>query len=73
MPPLYSLVDLMDAPIAGYYYKEQLTKGEEPDRASFFRTEKIIRTAYEKGRKKFLVKTYITRQSLTDGYLKMIC
>ena len=46
----------MDAPIAGYYYKEQLTKGEEPDRASFFRTEKIIRTAYEKGRKKFLVK-----------------
>ena len=40
----------MDAPIPGHYYKQQLTKGEEPKDASFFRVERIVKTKTEKGK-----------------------
>ena len=55
-PILYSLVDLMDAPIQGRYYKEQLTKGRKPTKSQFFRMEKILRTKKENGQKMHLVK-----------------
>ena len=56
-PVLYKLSDMLDAPIPGYYYATQLTRTEKgPEPETFFRVEKILRTKWEKGKKKFLVK-----------------
>ncbi len=55
-PILYALVDLMDAPIPGHYYREQLMKGQKPDNFNFFKMEKIVRKRQRKGKTEFLVK-----------------
>ncbi len=38
----------MDADIPGYYYKQQLTRGKEPETNAFFRVEKIVRSKEDK-------------------------
>ncbi len=42
-PPLYKLVDLAGDEIPGYFYKEQLTRGEEPKDGETFRVESILK------------------------------
>ncbi len=55
-PALYGLVDLMDAPIPGYYYKQQLTRGKEPAKDAFFRMEGIVKSKVENGKVMHLIK-----------------
>ncbi len=43
-PPLYKLSDIMDTPIPGYYYREQLTKSSAPKNYEFFHVEKIVKS-----------------------------
>lgn len=42
-PVLFSLKDLKDDVLPGYYYKEQLIKGEAPSKEKFFKVERILK------------------------------
>ena len=43
MPILYKLEDLKGDPVVGYFYKEQLTKANEPKNGETFRIDKILK------------------------------
>lgn len=56
-PELYKLVDLLQAPVKGFFYREQLTKSEKPDyKKGWFTVEKILRRKTVKKKKFFFVK-----------------
>jgi len=55
-PKLYTLIDLMNDKVPGYYYAEQLTKTEEPKDSDFRLVEKILKTKTINGVKYFFVK-----------------
>ncbi len=55
-PPLFKLVDLMDDGIAGYFYREQLTKTMEPKNGETFRIEKLIKSEERNGKLYYYVK-----------------
>jgi len=56
-PPLFQLEDLMQAPIKGYFYKDQLTLTEAPyNKKDFFFVEKILHKKIIKGETYYYVK-----------------
>ena len=55
-PPLYKLEDLKQKEVPGYFYRQQLTKTEEPEPGKFLRIESIIKRRKIKGKKCVLVK-----------------
>ncbi len=55
-PPLYKIEDLKQKEVPGYFYRQQLTKTEEPEPGKFLRIEYIVKRKTEKGQKKALVK-----------------
>ncbi len=55
-PPLYKIENLKEKEVPGYFYRQQLTKTEEPEPGKFLRIEYIVRRKTEKGQKKVLVK-----------------
>ncbi len=55
-PVLYKLKDLKNAPIAGNYYRQQLTKALKPSASDFFRVEKVIKKKKENGKTLRLLK-----------------
>jgi hypothetical protein len=57
LPPIYSLVDLMNDPVPGHFYAAQLTKAPIPNyKKDFFLVEKILGEKSVRGKKYFLVK-----------------
>ncbi len=55
-PVIYTLVDLMDAPIAGHYYEPQLTKCSAPEPSEFFKMESVLDERMVGNRKQYFVK-----------------
>lgn len=56
-PVLYKLKDLLQDPVKGFYYKQQLTKAPDPNyKKDFFEVEKILKSKTIKGVKHVFVK-----------------
>ena len=55
-PVMFKLVDLMNDPVEGQYYREQLTKSPPPKSTDYFFIEKILGQKTIKGEPHFLVK-----------------
>ena len=54
--PLYKLKDLMNDPIPGFYYKQDLTKAPKPSDDDYFLVEKTLKTKIVKKEKFYLIK-----------------
>ncbi len=55
-PPLYKLANLNNKNVAGYFYREQLSKTTAPEPETYFRIESILKTKKRKGKTLYLVK-----------------
>lgn len=55
-PVLFKLIDLMKAPVAGFYYQDQLKKTVPPQEDRKFEVEKVLQTKTVKRKKWFLCK-----------------
>jgi hypothetical protein len=55
-PPIFKLNDLLNDPVSGFYYREQLTKSPAPKSSDYFFVEKILSQKKINGKKHFLVK-----------------
>ncbi len=55
-PPLFQVKDLKGDIRPGFFYREQLLKGEKPKPGTFFRIEKILAERKRKGKKSYLIK-----------------
>jgi len=53
---MFKLVDLMNDPVEGQFYREQLTKSPAPKSSDYFYVEKILSKKKIKGVQHFLVK-----------------
>ena len=69
-PVLYSLVDLKDAPIDGYYYKQQLTKTRKPKDEGFFHVEAIIQKE-KRGKHTYALVKYLHYPSKFNRWVKL--
>lgn len=69
-PPLFKLLDILNDPVPGYFYKEELTKSEPLDfNKNYFMVEKILKTKFVKGVKYSLVR-YLFYGSKFDEWVK---
>jgi hypothetical protein len=55
-PPLFKLVDLMDDPVKGSYYREQLKAAEDPTDNDYWTIEKVLKKRKRNGQEEQLVK-----------------
>ena len=55
-PIMFKLVDLMNDPVEGQFYRQQLTKSPPPKASDYFFVEKILGKKKIKGVEHFLVK-----------------
>ncbi len=56
LPVLYTLVDTMDGPIPGHYYRQQLIRTQAPKPGAFYKIERVVKTRTVQGRKEYLLK-----------------
>jgi len=55
-PPLFKLVDLMNDPVKGSYYREQLKQAEDPTDNDYWTIEKVLKKQKRNGQEEQLVK-----------------
>ena len=53
---MFLLRDLLNDPVSGFYYREQLTKSPAPTPSNYFFVEKILGQKKINGKKHYLVK-----------------
>lgn len=53
---MFKLVDLLNDPVEGHFYSEQLTKSSPPQEHNYFLVEKIVGEKKVKGKKYLLIK-----------------
>ena len=75
-PVMFKLVDLMNDPVDGTFYHEQLTKSIPPEKQEYFFIEKILGRKKIKGKQHVLVKylyypakfnRYILEENIVHG------
>jgi len=70
VPPIFKLVNILNEPVPGYFYREELTKSEPLDYSKdYFMVEKIVKTKYVKGTKYCLLK-YLFYPSRFNEWVK---
>ena len=78
---LYSLVNLLQKPVDGYFYREQLTKTQKPKKDSFFFIEKVLGHKVVNKKKYFLVKflyygddfnEYVLESDISEDYRDLV-
>lgn len=55
-PPLFTLVDLMNDPVKGSYYCEQLKQAQDPTSNDYWTIEKVLKKRKRNGQEEQLVK-----------------
>jgi len=55
-PPLFEIVDLLQDPVPGKFYRQQLTKSPPPKDEDYFFIETVLKTRKVRGKKEYFCK-----------------